>query len=172
MGTGHGVTHFSGHPFSRGLNRLLREHGFDDFVEAPCAEFYAETMGRPSVLPSVYCRPLFIGLARFSRCWPGSNIGRVTGHRTLHLESFRTGRFVVFSVRPRPVHLGILSPELMRGVGSRAPGKDRPSCDGHFYLCEATRGSARCLPCLALALPCERETHHHVLTSPVASAST
>jgi hypothetical protein len=50
VGTGHGVTHFSGHPFSRGLNRLLREHGFDDFVEAQCAEFYAATMGRPSVL--------------------------------------------------------------------------------------------------------------------------
>ena len=35
------------HPFYRRLNQLLREHGFDDFVEAQCAGFYAETMGRP-----------------------------------------------------------------------------------------------------------------------------
>src|ERR671935_1171141 len=33
------------HPFYRRLNELLREHGFDDFVEAQCAGFYAETMG-------------------------------------------------------------------------------------------------------------------------------
>jgi hypothetical protein len=31
---------------------LVREHGFDDFVEAQCAGFYAETMGRPG-LPEV-----------------------------------------------------------------------------------------------------------------------
>jgi hypothetical protein len=29
------------HPFYRRLNQLLREHGFDDFVEAQCASFYA-----------------------------------------------------------------------------------------------------------------------------------
>ncbi len=27
------------HPFYRRLNELLREHGFDDFVEAECAGF-------------------------------------------------------------------------------------------------------------------------------------
>jgi len=36
------------HPFYRRLNQFLREHGFDDFTEAQCASFYAETMGRPS----------------------------------------------------------------------------------------------------------------------------
>ena len=35
------------HPFYRRLNQLLREHGFDDFVEAQCAGLYAETMGLP-----------------------------------------------------------------------------------------------------------------------------
>jgi hypothetical protein len=40
------------HPFYRRLNQLLREHGFDDFVEAQSAGFYAETMGRPG-LPEV-----------------------------------------------------------------------------------------------------------------------
>ena len=39
------------HPFYARLNQLLREHGFDDFAEAQCAEFYAETMGRPSLSP-------------------------------------------------------------------------------------------------------------------------
>jgi len=37
------------HPFYRRLNQLLREHGFDDFVEAQCAGFYAATMGRGEV---------------------------------------------------------------------------------------------------------------------------
>ena len=34
------------HPFYRRLNQLLREHGFDDFVEAQCASFYASTPPR------------------------------------------------------------------------------------------------------------------------------
>ena len=49
------------HPFYRRLNQLLCEHGFDDFVEAQCATFYAETMGRPGLPPGVYFRPLLIG---------------------------------------------------------------------------------------------------------------
>ena len=49
------------HPFYRRLNRLLREHGFDDFVEAQCASFYAESMGRPSLPPGIYFRLLLIG---------------------------------------------------------------------------------------------------------------
>jgi transposase len=49
------------HPFYRRLNQLLREHGFDDFVEAQCASFYAETMGRPGLPPGIYFRLLLIG---------------------------------------------------------------------------------------------------------------
>jgi len=49
------------HPFYRRLNQLLREHGFDDFVEAECAGFYAETMGRPGLPPGIYFRLLLIG---------------------------------------------------------------------------------------------------------------
>jgi transposase len=49
------------HPFYRRLNQLLREHGFDDFVEAQCAAFYAETMGRPGLPPGIYFRLLLIG---------------------------------------------------------------------------------------------------------------
>src|SRR5512132_2799607 len=49
------------HPFYRRLNQLLREHGFDDFVDAQCTGFYAETMGRPSLPPGIYFRLLLIG---------------------------------------------------------------------------------------------------------------
>jgi len=50
-----------GHPFYRRLNQVLREHGFDDFTEAQCASFYAETMGRPGLPPGIYFRVLLIG---------------------------------------------------------------------------------------------------------------
>jgi len=49
------------HPFYTRLNHLLREHGFDDFAEAQCTTFYAETMGRPSLPPGIYFRLLLIG---------------------------------------------------------------------------------------------------------------
>jgi transposase len=49
------------HPFYRRLNQLLREHGFDDFAEAECATFYAETIGRPGLPPGIYFRLLLIG---------------------------------------------------------------------------------------------------------------
>jgi transposase len=49
------------HPFYRRLNELLAEHGFDDFVEAECAGFYAETMGRPGLPSGIYFRLLLIG---------------------------------------------------------------------------------------------------------------
>jgi transposase len=50
-----------GHPFYRRLNALLREHGFDAFVEKACEPYYADTMGRPSIAPGVYFRMLFVG---------------------------------------------------------------------------------------------------------------
>jgi transposase len=49
------------HPFYTRLNQLLREQGFDDFAEAQCATFYAETMGRPSLPPGIYFCLLLIG---------------------------------------------------------------------------------------------------------------
>jgi transposase len=49
------------HPFYEGLNRLLAEHGFDEFVEAQCRGFYAKTMGRPSLAPGQYFRFLLVG---------------------------------------------------------------------------------------------------------------
>lgn len=49
------------HPFYEQLNRLLEERKFDDFVEQQCARFYAERMGRPSLMPGRYFRLLLIG---------------------------------------------------------------------------------------------------------------
>ena len=39
----------AGHPFYERLNRVLDEAGFDAFVEAQCASFYADGVGRPSL---------------------------------------------------------------------------------------------------------------------------
>ena len=50
-----------GHPFYQRLNHFLGAHGFDDFVEAQCAPFYAATVGRPSVMPGTYFRLRLIG---------------------------------------------------------------------------------------------------------------
>ncbi len=50
-----------GHPFYQRLNRVLDDHAFDEFVEAQCAPFYADTRGRPSLTPGTYFRVLLIG---------------------------------------------------------------------------------------------------------------
>jgi transposase len=49
------------HPFYEELNRVLEGRGFDEFVERQCEGFYAERMGRPSLLPGRYFRLLLIG---------------------------------------------------------------------------------------------------------------
>jgi transposase len=49
------------HPFYTRLNQLLRQHGFDDFAEAKCGSFYAETTGQPSLPGGIYFRLLLIG---------------------------------------------------------------------------------------------------------------
>ena len=46
-----------GHPFYARLNQRLREHGFDDVVEAQCARFYVETMGRPRAASGILFLP-------------------------------------------------------------------------------------------------------------------
>jgi transposase len=50
-----------GHPFYQRLNQVLDSHGFDAFVEAQCATFYAATVGRPSLTPGTDFRLLLIG---------------------------------------------------------------------------------------------------------------
>jgi hypothetical protein len=64
-------------PFYTRLYQLLREHGFDDFAEAQCATFYAETIGRPSLPPGVYFQLLLTVTGRdpyhFARTVPISS---------------------------------------------------------------------------------------------------
>ncbi len=50
-----------GHPFYRRLNEILDKAGFDGFCEEHCAEFYHETLGRPSLAPGLYFRSMMIG---------------------------------------------------------------------------------------------------------------
>jgi transposase len=50
-----------GHVFYRKLNHLLREAGFDAFVESLCEPYYHDTLGRPGIPPGVYFRMLLVG---------------------------------------------------------------------------------------------------------------
>ena len=51
----------AGHPCYERLNRVLHDAGFDAFVEAQCAKFYAATVGRPSLAPGRSFRVLRLG---------------------------------------------------------------------------------------------------------------
>ncbi len=50
-----------GHPFYEKLNGLLAEHDFEAMVEAECAPYYAEVLGRPSIPPVAYFKALLVG---------------------------------------------------------------------------------------------------------------
>jgi transposase len=52
-----------GHRFYEALNKLLGEAGFDEFAEKLCEPYYGDDdkPGRPSLVPGIYFRMLFIG---------------------------------------------------------------------------------------------------------------
>ena len=52
------------HPFYRRLNQLLREHGFDDFVEAQCASSTPPRWAAPACPPG---STLDIGAPKLSK---------------------------------------------------------------------------------------------------------
>lgn len=54
------VPRSGGHPFYEALETILRDNGFDRFVERECERFYSG-LGRPSLAPGVYFRCMFIG---------------------------------------------------------------------------------------------------------------
>ncbi|GIK17623.1 MAG: hypothetical protein BroJett003_25870 [Planctomycetota bacterium] len=58
-----------GHPFYELVNRLLEAEGFDRHVEALCAPFYADGIGRPSLAPALFFRLMLVGI---SRVWTAS----------------------------------------------------------------------------------------------------
>jgi len=51
----------AGHLFYTRVNALLVQAEFDTFAEAPCAPYYAEKLGRPSIPPGIYFRMLPVG---------------------------------------------------------------------------------------------------------------
>jgi len=79
-----------GHPFYVGLNEILDSEGFDGFVEALCAKFYAEKMGRPGLTPGIYFRSLIYRILRGHRggawhCLEAKGLfefAALSGHRT------------------------------------------------------------------------------------------
>ncbi|MCP4502802.1 MAG: transposase, partial [Deltaproteobacteria bacterium] len=80
-----------GHPFYEALERVLREDGFDAFVESLCSPHYANKKGRPSIVPGVYFRMLLIGY--FERidsergiCWRCSDSLSLRGFLGLGLD--------------------------------------------------------------------------------------
>ena len=55
------VAEAPGHPFYRKLEAKLKEAGFDRFCEEECKRYYADGVGRPSLVPGVYFRLMLIG---------------------------------------------------------------------------------------------------------------
>jgi transposase len=55
------VAEAPGHPFYRKLEANLKEAGFDRFCEEECKQYYADGVGRPSLVPGVYFRLMLIG---------------------------------------------------------------------------------------------------------------
>jgi transposase len=55
------VAEAPGHPFYRKLEAKLKEAGFDRFCEKKCKGYYADGVGRPSLVPGVYFRLMLIG---------------------------------------------------------------------------------------------------------------
>jgi transposase len=55
------VAEAPGHPFYRKLEGMLRQAAFDQFCERECKRYYADGVGRPSLVPGVYFRLMLIG---------------------------------------------------------------------------------------------------------------
>jgi len=82
------------HPFYGRLNQILDDAGFDAFVEAQCASFYAERLGRPSLGPGRYFRLLLIGY------FEGLDSERAIAWRAA--DSFALRRFLGLEVPEAP----------------------------------------------------------------------
>ena len=91
----------AGHPFYERLNRVLDEAGFDAFVEAQCASFYADGVGRPSLAPGRYFRLLLLGY------FEGLDSERAITWRAADSLSIRT--FLDFALHEAPPDHSTLS---------------------------------------------------------------
>ncbi len=95
-----------GHPFYEQLERVLRDAGFDKFVESKCASYYAQKQGRPSIPPGVYFRMLLIGY--FERidsergiCWRCSDSLSLRVFLSLRLEQSTPTHSALSRIRGR-----------------------------------------------------------------------
>ena len=91
----------AGHPFYERLNRVLDDAGFDGFVEAQCASFYADGIGRPSLAPGRYFRLLLLGY------FEGLDSERAIAWRAADSLSIRT--FLDFALDEAPPDHSTLS---------------------------------------------------------------
>ena len=91
----------AGHPFYERLNRVLDEAGFDAFVEAQCASFYADGLGRPSLAPGRYFRLLLLGY------FEGLDSERAIAWRAADSLSIRA--FLAYAVHEAPPNDSTLS---------------------------------------------------------------
>ena len=91
----------AGHPFYERLNRVLDDAGFDAFVEAQCASFYADGVGRPSLAPGRYFRLLLLGY------FEGLDSERAIAWRAADSLSIRT--FLDFALPEAPPDHSTLS---------------------------------------------------------------
>ena len=91
----------AGHPFYERLNRVLDDAGFDAFVEAQCASFYADGVGRPSLAPGRYFRLLLLGY------FEGLDSERAVAWRAADSLSIRT--FLDFALHEAPPDHSTLS---------------------------------------------------------------
>ena len=89
------------HPFYERLNRVLDEAGFDAVVEAQCASFYADGVGRPSLAPGGYFRLLLLGY------FEGLDSERAIAWRAADSLSIRT--FLDFALQEAPPDQSTLS---------------------------------------------------------------
>jgi hypothetical protein len=91
-----------GHPFYQRLNQMLDRHGFDEFVEAQCAPFYAAKLRRPSLTPGTS------NSTSFALPWKNDPCGNIVASRSRDVWSAMSGR-------PKLPKIG----EEMRGDGAR-----------------------------------------------------
>ena len=114
-----------GHPFYEELERILREEGFDIFVEGECAPYYAKKQGRPSIPPGVYFRMLMIGY--FERidsergiCWRCADSLSLRGFLGVSLDSETPDHSSLSRIRgrlPLEVHEAVFG-WVLRVLGS------------------------------------------------------
>ena len=89
------VAEAPGHPFYRKLEAKLKEAGFDRFCEQECKRYYADGVGRPSLVPGVYFRLMLIGFFEgiiMNEALPGGWPIRSACGSFLATESTRTRR--------------------------------------------------------------------------------